>query len=196
MVDLGNEDCLYLNVYSPDIMPTAPVPVMVFIHGGGFKSDSGNDENYGPDFLVTHGVVLVTLNYRLEALGFLCLDTAEVPGNAGLKDQVAALRWVRDNIASFGGDPKNVTLFGESAGGSSTCLHIISPMSKGLFKKAASLSGVPFNDWFLSFVSQKRAFVLGKDLGFETNDPAELLDFLQSVPVEKLIGTNPIVFSF
>ncbi|KAJ8716839.1 hypothetical protein PYW07_003466 [Mythimna separata] len=196
VLDLGNEDCLYLNVYSPDIMPTTPLPVMVFIHGGGFKSDSGNDENYGPDFLVSHGVVLVTLNYRLEVLGFLCLDTEDVPGNAGLKDQVAALRWVRDNIGCFGGDPNNVTVFGESAGGASTCLHIISPMSKGLFKKAAPLSGVPFNDWALSFVPKKRAFMLGKDLGFETNDPNELLDFLQSLPVDKLIDTNPIVFSY
>ncbi|KAJ8723120.1 hypothetical protein PYW08_003032 [Mythimna loreyi] len=192
----GSEDCLYLNVYSPDIMPTSPLPVMVFIHGGGYKSGSGNDDNYGPDFLVPHGVILVTINYRLEALGFLCLDTEEVPGNAGLKDQVAALRWVRDNIGSFGGDPNNVTVFGESAGGASTCFHVISPMSKGLFKKAIAMSGVPFCDWSASFVPQKRAFMLGKELGFETNDPNELLDFLQSVPAEKLIHTNPVVLSF
>nr|AII21980.1 odorant degrading enzyme CXE3 [Sesamia inferens] len=192
----GSEDCLFLNVYSPDIMPASPLPVMVFIHGGGYKSGSGDDDNYGPDFLMPHGVILVTLNYRLEALGFLCLDTEEVPGNAGLKDQVAALRWVRDNIKSFGGDPNNVTVFGESAGGASTCLHIISPMSKGLFKKAVPMSGVPFCDWSVSFVPQKRAFMLGKDLGFETNDPNELLDFLQSVPVEKLVNPNPVVLSF
>ena len=177
-------------------MPTSPLPVMVFIHGGGYKSGSGNDNNYGPDFLVPHGVVLVTINYRLEVLGFLCLDTEEVPGNAGMKDQVAALRWVKDNIASFGGDPKNVTVFGESAGGASTCLHVISPMSKGLFKRAIPMSGVPNCDWSQAFVPQKRAFMLGKDLGFETNDPNELLEFLQSVPAEKLVNTNPVVLSF
>ncbi|KAJ8723119.1 hypothetical protein PYW08_003031 [Mythimna loreyi] len=192
----GSEDCLYLNVYSPDIRPTLPLPVMVFIHGGGYKSGSGNDDNYGPDFLVQHDVILVTLNYRLEALGFLCLDTEEVPGNAGLKDQVAALRWVQDNIGSFGGDPDNVTVFGESCGGASTFLHIVSPMSKGLFKKAISMSGSPSCDWSVSLAPQKRAFILGKILGFETNDPNELLDFLQSLPVEKLLGTNPTVLSF
>lgn len=192
----GNEDCLYLNVYSPEIKPASPLPVMVFIHGGGFKSGSGNDDVYGPDFLVSHGVVLVTINYRLEALGFLCLDTEAVPGNAGLKDQVAALRWVQDNIKVFGGDPNNVTVFGESSGGSSSSLHVISPMCKGLFQRAISMSGVPFCDWSVPFVPQKRAFLLGKELGFETDDPNELLDFLQSLPVDKVIDTFPVVLSF
>ena len=169
---------------------------MVFIHGGGYKVGSANDEAYGPDFLVSHGVVLVTLNYRLEALGFLCLDTEEVPGNAGLKDQVAALRWVQENIETFGGDPKNVTVFGESAGGASACYHVISPMSKGLFKKAISMSGSPSCDWSIAFEPQKRAFILAKDLGFETNNTHELLEFLQSVPAEKLTDTNPCLLSF
>ncbi|XP_075974998.1 juvenile hormone esterase-like [Anticarsia gemmatalis] len=192
----GSEDCLHLNVYSPNLKPTSPLAVMVFIHGGGYKSGSGNEDNYGPDFLVSHGVVLVTINYRLDALGFLCLDTEEVPGNAGLKDQVAALRWVKANISNFGGDPNNVTVFGESAGGASTSLHIVSPMSKGLFQRAIPMSGVPSCDWSMSFMPQKRAFVLGKILGFETNDPNELLEFLQKVPVEKLVDTNPTVMSF
>lgn len=169
---------------------------MVFIHGGGYKSGSGNTDNYGPDFLVNHGVVLVTINYRLEALGFLCLDTKDVPGNAGMKDQVAALRWVKENIASFGGDPDNVTVFGESAGGASTALHVLSPMSNGLFKRAVPMSGVPFCDWSTQFMPAKRAYILGKQLGIETNDPNELLDFLQKVPVEKLVDTNPTILSF
>nr|ATJ44491.1 acetate esterase 6 [Helicoverpa armigera] len=194
-IPIGEPNCLKLNVYTP-VHITKPLPVMVFIHGGGYKSGSGNDDHYGPDFLMPHGVVLVTLNYRLDALGFLCLDTEEVPGNAGLKDQVAALRWVRDNIASFGGDPKNVTVFGESAGGASTCLHILSPMSKGLFQRAIPMSGSPLCDWSLAFMPQKRAFALGKILGFDTNDPDKLLEFLQSLPVEKLIDTSPTVMSF
>ncbi|CAH0586805.1 unnamed protein product [Chrysodeixis includens] len=192
----GDEDCLYLNVYSPNIKPDSPLPVMLFIHGGGYKSGSGNDDHYGPDFLVSHGVVLVTINYRLEALGFLCLDTEDVPGNAGLKDQSAAMRWVRDNITNFGGDPDNVTIFGESAGGASTCFHVISPMSKGLFKKAIAMSGVPLCDWSVPFAPRKRAFVLGRQLGIETEDPQELLDYLQSLPVERLFDTNPTVLSF
>ncbi|CAD0201641.1 unnamed protein product [Chrysodeixis includens] len=193
---LSTEDCLYLNVYSPDIKPASPLPVMVFFHGGGYLCGSGDDDLYSGNILVNHGVILVTLNYRLEVLGFLCLDTEEVPGNAGMKDQVAALRWVRDNIASFGGDPNNVTIFGESAGGAAVVFHTISPLSKGLFKKAICMSGVPSCDWGLPFVPQKRAFLLGKQLGINTKDPQKLLDFLQNVPVEKLLGTNPAVLSF
>lgn len=191
----GSEDCLFLNVYTAELKPKLPLPVMVFIHGGGYKSGSGNVEHYGPDFLVKHGVVLVTINYRLEALGFLCLDTENVPGNAGLKDQVAALKWVQKNIANFGGDPKNVTVFGESAGGASTALHVLSPMSKGLFHRAIPMSGVPLCDWSLPYEPRKRAFVLGKQLGIYTNDPEELLEFLQSLPVEKLVNVNPFVLA-
>ncbi|KAJ8709952.1 hypothetical protein PYW07_009318 [Mythimna separata] len=87
----GDEDCLYLNVYTPDVQPDKPLPVMFWIHGGGFVSGSGQDDEYGPKLLVRKDVILVTINYRLEVLGFLCLDTEEVPGNAGLKDQVLAL---------------------------------------------------------------------------------------------------------
>lgn len=143
----GEEDCLFLNVYSPDLTPKEPLPVMVLIHGGGYKTGSGNVNHYGPDFLVQHGVIVVTLNYRLEALGFLCLDNEDVPGNAGLKDQVAVLRWVQKNIVNFVGDPNNVTVFGESAGSASIGYHLVSPMSKGLFKRAIFMSGTPFNDF-------------------------------------------------
>ncbi|GBP92910.1 Esterase B1 [Eumeta japonica] len=140
----GNEDCLYLNVYTPELTPKHPLPVMFFIHGGGYKCGSGNTEDYGPDFLVKEEVVLVTINYRVEVLGFLCLENKDVPGNAGMKDQVAALRWVQKNISTFGGDPNNVTIFGDSAGGISVGLHILSPMSKGLFQRAILMSGSPF----------------------------------------------------
>ncbi|CAG4931005.1 unnamed protein product [Colias eurytheme] len=190
----GSEDCLFLNVYSPDIKPSKPLPVMLFIHGGGLKSGSGNDDFYGPDFLVQQGVVLVTINYRLEALGFLCLDTKDVPGNTGFKDQVAALKWVNENISQFGGDPHNITIFGESAGGLATALHVLSPLSKGLFQRAIVMSASPFCEWALPFENRRRAFVLGKELGLETEDPEELLEFLQNVPVEKLVHTSPIVF--
>ncbi|XP_026319317.1 juvenile hormone esterase-like [Hyposmocoma kahamanoa] len=191
----GSEDCLYLNVYTRNLKPKMPLAVMVFIHGGGYKSGSGNEDNYGPDFLVNHDVVLVTINYRLEVLGFLCLDTEDVPGNAGMKDQVAALKWVQKNIAQFGGDPKNVTIFGESAGGASAALHVLSPMSKELFKRAIPMSGVPLCEWSTPFEPKRRAFVLGKQLGFETNDACKLLHFLQSVPVEKLVDVSPCVIS-
>ncbi|XP_047990815.1 juvenile hormone esterase-like [Leguminivora glycinivorella] len=192
----GSEDCLYLNVYTPELEPANPLPVMVYIHGGAFKSGSGNDDFYGPDFLVKQGVILVTINYRLEVLGFLCLDTEDVPGNAGMKDQVAALRWVKSNIDQFGGDPDNVTLFGQSAGGASTAFHVLSPMSKGLFQRAIAMSGVPNCDWCENFEPRERAFKLGKQLGSDTDDPEKLLEFFQSLPVEKLVDTGPCLLAF
>ncbi|KAJ8727212.1 hypothetical protein PYW08_015609 [Mythimna loreyi] len=192
----GNEDCLFLNLYSPKVIPRRPLPVVVYIHGGAYKSGSGNVDYYGPDYILRKGMIVVTFNYRLDALGFICLGTEEVPGNAGLKDQVAALRWVQKNVKYFGGDSNRVTIMGQSAGSASVALHISSPMSKGLFHRAIALSGSPTCDWGLAFHPVRRAFVLGKKLGFETKDPQKLLEFLQSVPSEKLINTSPNILSF
>lgn len=163
---------------------------MVFIHGGGFKLGSGNDDDYGPDFLVEQDIVLVTINYRLDVLGFLCLDTIDVPGNAGMKDQVAALRWVKNNIEHFGGDPRNITVFGESAGGASTSLHVISPLADGLFNRALTMSGTAFSEWAMTERPVERAFALGRKLGIHTEDPIELQKFLQNLPVEKLVNVQ------
>ncbi|RVE46587.1 hypothetical protein evm_008774 [Chilo suppressalis] len=187
-INEGNEDCLFLNVYTKSLEPSSRLPVIFYIHGGAFMSGSGNDELLGPRFLLQHNVILVTINYRLETLGFLCLDTPEVPGNAGMKDQVAALRWVQENIEQFGGDPKNVTIYGESAGAASVTYHLMSPMSKDLFHKAIAHSGVCTNDWAKGVNDRERAFKVGKVLGKKTNDPHELLEFLQGVPAVKLIA--------
>jgi para-nitrobenzyl esterase len=139
-----DEDCLYLNVTTPRSTGGGKLPVMFWVHGGGFYSGSGS--LYGAQRLATEGnVIVVTLNYRLGVLGFLAnpaLDgTTNKSGNYGLEDQQTALRWVRDNAAAFGGDAGNVTLFGESAGGVSTCSHLVSPASKGLFARAIIQSG-------------------------------------------------------
>lgn len=184
----GDENCLFLNVYSKNI--SASQPVIVFIHGGAYISGSGNSDMYGPEYLIHHDVVLVTINYRLEALGFLCLDTEEVPGNAGMKDQVAALKWVNKNICNFGGNPDNVTLMGESAGASCVTFHMVSPMSRHLFHKAIVQSGVSFNDWSIGTRPVERAFSLGKFLGKDSNCKNELLTFLQSVPAVNLAKTT------
>ncbi|XP_077284724.1 juvenile hormone esterase-like [Arctopsyche grandis] len=182
----GSEDCLFLNVYTPDVK-SQRLPVMVWFHGGAFSAGSGDSDMYGPDYIIEEDVVLVTVNYRLEVLGFLCLHTKEVPGNAGMKDQVAALRWVRDNISNFGGDPGNVTIFGESAGATSVTYHMVSPMSKGLFHKAIAQSGCFINNWGLSRNNCERALRLGKYLGTETNEMNELAAYLKSLPQEKLV---------
>nr|XP_053605093.1 uncharacterized protein LOC128672172 [Plodia interpunctella] len=184
----GSEDCLYLNVYTPDLKPKKPLPVMVYIHGGAFMCGSGNDDIYGPEFLVKHDVILVTFNYRLEAFGFLCLDTEDIPGNAGMKDQVAALRWVNKNIANFGGDPNNVTIFGESAGGASVSFHLVSPMSKGLFRRAIAQSGAAFSPWAMSFQPRDRGLALAKKLDFHSEDDKELYNFFKNVPTQALCG--------
>ncbi|XP_023937851.2 juvenile hormone esterase isoform X2 [Bicyclus anynana] len=186
----GDENCLFLNVYTRSLKDDSKLPVMVYIHGGGYMTGSGDDDMYGPKFLLIQNVILVTINYRLEAFGFLCLDTPEVPGNAGLKDQVAAFRWVKNNISKFGGDPENITIFGESAGGASVTFHMLSPMSKGLFNKAISQSGVCLNDWAYDAEAKTRAFKVGKILGKETTDPEELLEYLQSVPAKRFIALN------
>ncbi|XP_014357099.2 juvenile hormone esterase [Papilio machaon] len=183
----GSEDCLYLNVYSPNVSPPKPLPVMVWIHGGGFVCGSSSDDLYGPQFLVRHDVILVTINYRLEVLGFLCLETAEVPGNAGMKDQVAALRWVRTNIASFGGDPDNVTIFGESAGGASVSLHLLSPMSKGLFKRAISQSGTSACAWATTTMVKERSLQMARAMGCNSKDEKEVYEFLKVQPVEAFV---------
>ncbi|KAJ0180166.1 hypothetical protein K1T71_004757 [Dendrolimus kikuchii] len=178
----GNEDCLFLNVYTKTLQKTAKVPVMVYIHAGAFISGSGDADMYGPEYLFLHDVILVTINYRLEALGFLCLDTPEVPGNAGMKDQVLALKWVKQNITAFGGDPDNITLFGASAGSASVTYHMLSPMSRGLFNKAIAQSGTAFDDWAIGKDSVNRAFRSGKVLGKDTDDKDVLLAFLRSLP--------------
>jgi para-nitrobenzyl esterase len=141
-----SEDCLYLNVWTPGTDGRRR-PVMVWIHGGGFTNGSGSDTWYdGATFAERGGVVVVTLNYRLGALGFLYLGVVGGPqyaqsGNLGLLDQIAALKWVRDNIAAFGGDPGNVTIFGESAGSMSVCTLMGTPAAKGLFRRAIAESG-------------------------------------------------------
>ena len=169
---------------------------MFFIHGGGFYSGSGNDDMYGPEFLVRKGVVLVTINYRLEVLGFLCLDTEEVPGNAGMKDQVAALEWVNNNISKFGGDPNNVTIFGESAGAASVGYHLVSPMSKGLFKRAICQSGAITCWWAKVFEPRLRAVALAHQLGYNPENDGDLYEFFKSEPVDCLVGVKvPLSYS-
>jgi len=146
-LDRTSEDCLTLNVWTPNAAPSARLPVMVWFHGGGYTNGAGSQGTYEGTKLARRGVVIVTVNYRLGALGFLAHPalTAESPlhssGNYGLLDQIAALKWVRANIAQFGGDPANVTIFGQSAGGGSAMLLTVSPLARGLFQKAIFESG-------------------------------------------------------
>ncbi|KAG6440827.1 hypothetical protein O3G_MSEX001506 [Manduca sexta] len=188
----GSEDCLFINVYTPNPTTRTPYSVLFFIHGGGYKSFSGDTSRFGPDFLIEKDVVVVTINYRLDSLGFLCLDDT-VSGNMGLKDQVLALQWVKRNIKYFGGNPKSVTIMGESAGAAAVGLHLISPMSKGLFQRAVSMSGVPTNDYNINYKPQMRAKKLAKMLGMVSENTTEILEFLQSIDFEKLINVDALI---
>jgi len=147
--DNGREDCLYLNIITPTWPASQPLPVMFWIHGGANEGGSGSGDLYNAGTLTAHGVLLVTINYRLGIFGFFAHPqlTSESPhtasGNYGLMDQILALHWVRDNIARFGGDPDNVTVFGQSAGSMDTGILMTSPLARGLFQKAIGESGAP-----------------------------------------------------
>lgn len=141
-----SEDCLQLNVYTHEL-PSGEVSfqqkaVIAYIHGGGFMDGSGIIDTFaGPQIIMDRNIVFVTINYRLATLGFLSTGTKDAPGNAGFKDQVLALKWIQKNIAYFGGDPNLVTIAGQSAGGMSVSVHMVSPMSTGLFHRVIAISG-------------------------------------------------------
>jgi len=143
--DQLSEDCLYLNVWAP--AGAAKLPVMVWIYGGGFQAGSASEPRQDGSKLATRGVIVVSMNYRLGVFGFLAHPdltkeaSSHASGNYGLLDQIAALQWVKKNIAAFGGDPDNVTIFGESAGSLSVSVLMASPLAKGLFEKAIGESG-------------------------------------------------------
>ncbi|KAJ0173900.1 hypothetical protein K1T71_010046 [Dendrolimus kikuchii] len=185
-VIFGEPNCLQLNIYKP--VQANKLPVMVYIHGGCFFGGTGSPYLYGGDFFAEHGVVFVGINYRLSVEGFLCLGIKEAPGNAGLKDQIAALKWIQGNIAAFGGDPNKVTLFGESAGAVSTSFMILSPLAKGLFHKAILQSGSSLCPWALQHDPLQTASDLAKKFGHDTKDPYQIYSILSTKTAKELLG--------
>ncbi|XP_073818496.1 juvenile hormone esterase-like [Musca autumnalis] len=143
-----SEDCLRLNVYTKDTNKSGGLkPVIVYLHPGGFYAVSAISAYAGPQNFMDRDIVLVTVNYRLASLGFMATGTADAPGNMGLKDQVVALRWIQQHIEQFGGDPNSVTVWGYSAGSLSIGLHLMSPMTKGLFHRAIMQSASPLGQY-------------------------------------------------
>nr|AQY62714.1 carboxylesterase [Cnaphalocrocis medinalis] len=193
----GSEDCLYLNVYTPEVTPEITLrPVMVFIHGGGFIGGNGTlkSEN-GPDYLLENGMVVVTINYRLGILGFLSLDIPEAAGNMGLKDQVKALEWIRDNISGFGGDKNNVTIMGLSAGSASVDYLMLSPLAKGLFHKAILQSGSTLNHWAINLKTEDFTQQFVTELGYKGSfdDKHAIYELLLKTPADKLVSLSYLV---
>lgn len=191
-----SEDCLYLNVWTPARHSTRKRPVMVWIHGGGFVNGGSSAPLFTGRAFAESDVVFVSFNYRLGRFGFfahpaLTQEAAGAPtGNYGLLDQIAALKWVRDNIAAFGGDPANVTIFGESAGGMSVHALVTSPLAKGLFQKAIVMSGGGRDvRWPLPGVVEAEAvgakFARAKGIA---GDGADTLAALRALPVDSVMS--------
>jgi para-nitrobenzyl esterase len=182
-----SENCLFLNVFAPATHRGSGLPVMVWIHGGALVS--GESDTYDPTALVAHDVVVVTINYRLGALGFLAHPAlADRPGGPsgdyGLMDQQAALRWVQRNIRAFGGNPANVTIFGESAGGQSVLLQLISPTARGLFTRAIAESG----GYALGQASLAGAEAAGRAFAAKAGCASQTAQCLRSLPVATILA--------
>ncbi|XP_067006818.2 juvenile hormone esterase-like isoform X2 [Anabrus simplex] len=187
----GEEDCLFLNIYTPQLPDSSPLkPVMVWVHGGAFLAGSGNKNLQNPELLLDTGVVFVSFNYRLGPFGFLTTQDSAIPGNAGMKDQVQALRWIQKNIAAFGGDPNRVTVFGQSAGGAAVHYLMLSPMTEGLFHGAIAQSGSALSSWALAVNPRDTAFQIGNALGFSGNTSQELAAFLRNLDAETLLDAS------
>ncbi|XP_063708883.1 juvenile hormone esterase-like [Culicoides brevitarsis] len=182
----GSEDCLFLNVYVPRLESKEKLPVMFWIHGGSFKSGSGDSEYYGPEFFMEEEVVIVTINYRLGFLGFFSTNDKAAQGNYGLKDCVEALKWVQNNIEAFGGDREQVTIFGESAGGASVHYLTLSPMANGLFRAAISQSGSALNPWSFQDDPKRIAYEAGTFLNLTFSNTEELVKGIREIDDPKI----------
>ncbi|KAJ8664708.1 hypothetical protein QAD02_006370, partial [Eretmocerus hayati] len=180
---IGSEDCLYMNIYSP-VKRNGSLPVIVFYHGGAFIFGSYEEDE--AHYLMDHDIIYVTVNYRVGILGFLSTGDEIIPGNMGLKDQAMALKWVKDNIESFGGDPNRITIAGFSAGAASVHLHYLSPLSTGLFQSGISFSGTAFKCWAQSGHAREKAMKLGAAMGCPTTDTKSLVKCLKERPAREL----------
>jgi para-nitrobenzyl esterase len=186
------EDCLYLNLWTPAWAPPMSLPVMVWLHGGSNMSGTGSQDIYDGKTLTKYGVIVVTINYRLGVLGFFSHPqlTAESPhhssGNYGLLDQLAALKWVQENIAQFGGDPKNVTLFGESAGAIDAGVLMTSPLAAGLFERVISESGPAFGLGLARTLAEGESFGSAVGARAAPGSPGDQLSALRHMSPEAL----------
>ncbi|XP_041505559.1 acylcarnitine hydrolase-like isoform X1 [Microtus oregoni] len=187
-----SEDCLYLNIYTPaHAHEGSNLPVMVWIHGGGLSSGLASIYD-GSMLAAKEDVVLVTIQYRLGLLGFFSTGDEHARGNWGYLDQVAALSWVQQNIAHFGGNPDLVTIFGESAGGTSVSSQVVSPMSKGLFHRAIMESGVALLPYLISNTSEVVYTTVASLSGCETVDSETLVHCLRNKSEEEILAINKV----
>lgn len=183
----GSEDCLHLNVFSP-ANREGKLPVMVWFHGGGFTLGCASDRTYSPEYLVDKNIILVCVNYRIGPFGFLSYPEGGILGNAGLKDQQLALKWVSRNIDQFGGDPGNVTIFGQSSGAVSCHLHLLNEESRRYFHKLICQSACATSGWALSKNPSEKAVQLANLINDGvSNAPADVVKTLIAASVVQLI---------
>lgn len=181
----GSEDCLYIEISTPDIKPDKPLPVMFWMSCYCFNR---NIDNFlDPAFLNNENVLFIRCGYRLGPFGFISINNIMAPGNCGLKDLVMALKWVQRNIGAFGGDPDNVTIFGNGAGGPLVHCMMLSPMASGLFHKAIIQSASALNNWCLTKNSTLPLFELAKVLGMTTTCEMEVIEELRSMPAQTVM---------
>ena len=185
-----SEDCLFLNIFTPDTAKEGDqLPVLIYIHGGGFTGGCGHEKHFDGPVWPKYGVIGVTINYRLGPMGFAVLpqlkEEAGYTGNYGLYDQLTAIAWVRDNIAAFGGDKENITIMGQSAGAMSVQQHCLSPLSKGMFQKAVMSSGGGVNK-MLSAADPDKYYAFWQ--GVMANCGCKTLEEFRAVEPEKLFA--------
>ncbi|KAH8243622.1 hypothetical protein KR032_009033 [Drosophila birchii] len=193
----GSEDCLHINIYVKTLISEKKLPVIVWIYGGGFQKGEASRDIYSPDYFMKQPVVFITFNYRLGALGFLSFKDPmlDIPGNAGLKDQVLALRWISQNIADFNGDPNNITLSGGSAGAS--CVHVMmsTEQTRGLFHKAILQSGCALSEW-VNYPDSNWPLRLARNLGYKGGErEADIFHFLSGISSHKIASYDQDVIT-
>lgn len=188
---IGKEDCLWLNVFTRDLVLRKKRPVVVYIHGGNFLRGSASE--YEPDYLLDEDIVLVVIQYRLGMFGFLSTEDEHAGGNYGMFDQLSALQWVKNHIEAFSGDPQKVTIMGQQAGAASVHYHMLSPLSRGLFNQAISMSGTALCWWASIKRPLEKARKMGRLLecpGYK-DDPKQLVECLRGKTMEQLMNTHP-----
>ncbi|XP_069093234.1 bile salt-activated lipase [Pleurodeles waltl] len=200
----GSTDCLYLNIWIPQSRKgiSTHMPVMVWIYGGGFLLGASQGANFvgnylydGEELAVRGNVIVVTFNYRVGPLGFLSTGDANAPGNYGLWDQHMAISWVKRNIVAFGGDPDNITIFGESAGGASVSLQTLTPYNVGKFKRAISMSGVGLTPWAIQRDPLFWATKLAQKVGCPVSDNAAMVNCLKVTDPQAITMAYQLVLS-
>ncbi|ERL93518.1 hypothetical protein D910_10807 [Dendroctonus ponderosae] len=190
----GNEDCLYVNIYTHTTNLSANLDVLVHIHGGAFMFGGGG--SYGPYIIMDRNIVFVTFNYRLGPLGFATTEDDILPGNVGLKDQTKALKWIKENIKYFGGNPDTITIHGLSAGGASVHLHYMLPASRGLFIHGISQSGCALNPWVLAENVKEKTAKVASLLGCPTSNSKEIKTCLKSKPAREIVRATRVFQPF